>query len=411
MKFENMNIEQSIKDSINNLGFENPTEIQVETIPLIKKGHDVIGQSETGSGKTAAFGIPIVEKVEKGKGIQAIILAPTRELAKQISKDLESYSRLKQLYVQTVYGGVAIMPQVSGLRKADIVVGTPGRMMDHMRRGTIDTRNLKFFVLDEADKMIDMGFIEDIEEIERQVPKERQTLLFSATMSSRLEDIRNRFTNNPKKVKTRSKVSDDVLKQYYCDTDPRSKFSLLVHLINEEKPSLSLIFCNTRRTADEICMNLNSNRIDAMVLHGGLTQDKRERTLEAFHKGKIKILVATNVAARGLDIKDVSHVFNYNIPQDKEDYANRIGRTARAGKSGKAISLLCREDHEPFRRINRAFSYDVEKLVIKDFKNLPFKRSGPSRGGFRRGGFGNRSGNNRFGNSRFGRRRFGSRRF
>ncbi|MFH1473937.1 MAG: DEAD/DEAH box helicase [Candidatus Aenigmatarchaeota archaeon] len=411
MKFENMNIEQSIKDSLNNLGFENPTEIQVETIPLIKEGHDVIGQSETGSGKTAAFGIPIVDKVEKGKGIQAIILAPTRELAKQISKDLESYSRLKQLYVQTVYGGVAMMPQVSGLRKADIVVGTPGRMMDHMRRGTIDTRNLKFFVLDEADKMIDMGFIEDIEEIERQVPKERQTLLFSATMSSRLEDIRNRFTNNAKKIKTKNKVSDEVLKQYYCDTDPRSKFSLLVHLINEENPSLSIVFCNTRRTADEICMNLNSNKVDAMALHGGLTQDKRERTLEAFHKGKMRILVATNVAARGLDIKDVSHVFNYNIPQDKEDYANRIGRTARAGKSGKAISLLCREDHEPFRRINRAFSYDVEKLVIKDFKNLPFKRSGPSREGFRRGGFGNRAGNNRFGNSRFGGRRFGSRRF
>jgi superfamily II DNA/RNA helicase len=397
MKFENMNIEESIRGSLNELGFETPTKIQIETIPLIKQGHDVIGQSETGSGKTAAFGIPIVEGVEKGKGIQAIILAPTRELAKQIAKDLKSYSSLKQLYIQTVYGGVAIMPQVSGLRKAEIVVGTPGRMLDHMRRETIDTRNLKFFVLDEADKMIDMGFIEDIEEIEKQVPKKRQTLLFSATMSSRLEDIRDRFTKNPKKIKTRNKVREEVLKQYYCDIDPRSKFSLLVHLINKEKPSLSIVFCNTRRTANEIYNNLRFNKVDAMVLHGGLTQDKRERTLEAFHKGKVRILVATDVAARGLDIKDVSHVFNYNIPNDIDEYANRIGRTARAGKSGKAISLLSREDHNSFRKATQKFSYDVEKLVIQDFKRLLFRRSGPSRG--------------RFGNRRFGRRKFGGRRF
>jgi superfamily II DNA/RNA helicase len=402
MKFENMNIEESIRGSLNELGFETPTKIQIETIPLIKQGHDVIGQSETGSGKTAAFGIPIVEGVEKGKGIQAIILAPTRELAKQIAKDLKSYSSLKQLYIQTVYGGVAIMPQVSGLRKAEIVVGTPGRMLDHMRRETIDTRNLKFFVLDEADKMIDMGFIEDIEDIEKQMPKQRQTLLFSATMSPRLEDIRDRFTKNPKKIKTRNKVKEEFLKQFYCDIDSRNKFSLLVHLLNEEKPSLSIVFCNTRRTANEICSNLRFNKIDSMVLHGGLTQDKRERTLQDFHNGRIKILVATDVAGRGLDIKDVSHVFNYNIPKDIEEYANRIGRTARAGKSGKAISLLSKEDHGSFRKINDRFSYNIEKLVVKDFKRMSFKRSGPSRGRFN-----NRS----FGNNRFGRRSFRGRRF
>jgi superfamily II DNA/RNA helicase len=401
MNFENMNIEESIKGSLNKIGFESPTKIQEETIPLIKQGHDVIGQSETGSGKTAAFGIPIVDKVEKGKGIQALILAPTRELAKQISKDLQSFSSMKGLYIQTVYGGVAMMPQVSGLRKAEVVVATPGRMLDHMRRGTINTSNVSFFVLDEADKMIDMGFIEDIEMIEKQMPKERQTLLFSATMSPRLEDMRDRFTRNPKKIKTRNKVKEEFLKQYYCDIDPRNKFSLLVHLLNEEKPSLSIIFCNTRRTANEICSNLKFNKIHASVLHGGLTQDRREKTLEAFHRGEVKILVATDVAGRGLDIKNVSHVFNYNIPKDIEDYANRIGRTARAGKSGKAICLLSREDHGSFRKISNRYSYDVEKLVIKDFKRLPFKRSGPSRGRF---------GSSR-GNRRFGRRRFRGRRF
>ena len=399
MKFENMNIEESIRGSLNELGFVTPTKIQMETIPLIKQGYDVIGQSETGSGKTAAFGIPIVEVVEKGKGIQAIILAPTRELANQIAKDLGNYSSLKKLYIQTVYGGVAIMPQVTGLRKADIVVGTPGRMLDHMRRGTIDLRNLKFFVLDEADKMIDMGFIDDIKEIERQVPKKRQTLLFSATMSSRLEEIRDRFTKNPKKIKTRNKVREDVLRQFYCDIDPRNKFSLLVHLINEQNPSLSIVFCNTRRTANEVYNNLCFNKVNAMLLHGGLTQDKREKTLEDFHSGKVKVLVATDVAARGLDIQNVSHVFNYNIPQDIEDYANRIGRTARAGKSGKAITLLSREDHNSFRKVCSTFSYDVEKLAVKDFRKLPFKRSVTRR-------FGNRN----FGNRRFG-RRFGSRRF
>jgi len=374
MKFEDMRIETSIKDSLKNIGFKTPTEIQVETIPLIKKGYDVIGQSETGSGKTAAFGIPILEKVERGRGVQAIILAPTRELAKQISEDLKTYSRLKRLYIQTVYGGVSIKPQVSGLKVADIVVGTPGRMLDHMSRGTIKTRDVKFFVLDEADKMIDMGFVEDIEEIESKIPKKRQTLLFSATMPFRLKKIRDRFTKNAKKIKTRDKVNEDVLKQYYCDIDQRKKFSLLVHLIKKEQPPMAIIFCNTRKTVNEICMNLKQNKIKALFLHGGLTQAKREKTLEDFHKGKVNILVATNVASRGLDIKNVSHVFNYNIPQDIEDYTNRIGRTARAGKSGKAISLLSKDEHGYFRRIMNTFSYNVEKIEISHFDQLAFKK-------------------------------------
>jgi ATP-dependent RNA helicase DeaD len=375
MKFEDMNIEESILGSLNDIGFEQPTRIQSETIPIIKQGYDVIGQSETGSGKTAAFGIPLVEKVVKSGKIQALVLAPTRELALQIANDLTKYSRFKGLYIQTVYGGVSMGPQIFGLKKAEIVVGTPGRILDHMQRGNLDLSNLKIFVLDEADKMIDMGFIDDIGVIERNIPKNRQTLLFSATMPESLMRIREKFTKNAKKIKTETKVRDDFLRQYYCDIDYKRKFSLLVHLINQERPSLAIIFCNSRREADLVSRNLQCNGINATVLHGGLSQQRREEVMESFHKGIKRVLVATDVAGRGLDIKNVTHIFNYSIPKDAEEYTNRIGRTARAGESGKAISLLSREDHDSFRRIINNFSYDIKKMEVSDFRILPFNKS------------------------------------
>jgi len=386
MNFEDMNIEKSVLDSLNGIGFTTPTDIQTETIPIIKQGYDVIGQSKTGSGKTAAFGIPLVEKVSKNGGIQGLVLAPTRELAKQIAIEIEKFSRSKGLCVQTVYGGVSMGPQISGLRRCEIVVGTPGRIIDHMKRNTINARNVKMFILDEADRMIDMGFIEDIEEIERNIPKNRQTLLFSATMSEDLIGITRRFTRDAKRIRTKTTVSEKVLKQYYCDIDQQKKFSLLVHMISQEKPKLGIIFCNSRREVDAVSANLKDNGIDARALHGGLTQDKRERVMDSFYKGITKILVATDVAARGLDVKNVTHIFNYSIPRSAEDYVNRIGRTARAGESGKAISLLSREDHESFRKIMNRYDYDVSKIQAGNFKILPFKRSFSSEGrGFFRG--------------------------
>jgi ATP-dependent RNA helicase DeaD len=408
MKFEDMNIEESVLSSLNNIGFEKPTRIQYETIPIIKEGFDVIGQSETGSGKTAAFGIPLIEKVVKGNKIQALVLAPTRELSMQIANELVKFSRIKGLFIQTVYGGVSMEPQIYGLRKAEIVVGTPGRILDHMRRGTLDAKNLKIFVLDEADKMIDMGFVEDIEMIERNIPKDRQTLLFSATMPENLLRIRDRFTKNAKKIKTQIKVREDILKQYYYDIDQRSKFSLLVHLINEEKPELSIIFCNSRRDVDNITENLTRNQISAEALHGGLSQNRRENVMDGFRNGEIKVLVATDVAARGLDIKNVTHVFNYGIPKNAEDYANRIGRTARAGETGKAISLLSRDDHDSFRRIIRGFSYEIEKIQTPNFAFLQFFRSNYHE----KGRFMGRRTRNFHRSERFDRdRRFGNRRF
>jgi ATP-dependent RNA helicase DeaD len=374
MKFEDMNIEKSVLDSLNAMGLEKPTRIQLETMPLIKQCYDVIGQSETGSGKTVAFGIPLVEKVVKGKKAQALVLEPTRELAIQTASELMKFSRFKGLYIQTVYGGVSMGPQIHGLRKAEIVVGTPGRILDHMRRGNLDASNLKIFVLDEADKMIDMGFIEDIELIEQNIPEDRQTLLFSATMSDSLIGMRDRFTKNAKKIKTQTKLGEDVLRQYYCDVDYKMKFSLLVHLINQENPTLAIIFCNSRRDASAVARNLQYNSINAAELHGGLSQQRREEVIENFHKGMIKILVATDVAARGLDIKNVTHIFNFNIPKKAEDYTNRIGRTARAGESGKAISLLSRDEHDSFRRIIRIFSYNIENMEVQNFRILPFRK-------------------------------------
>ncbi len=395
MKFEDLNIDSNVLGAIYDMGYEKPTKIQYETIPLIKQGHDVIGQSETGSGKTAAFGIPMIERVDKGRGLQAMVLAPTRELALQIAGELKKFSKRKGLFVQTVYGGVAMGPQVSGLRKAEIVVGTPGRVMDHMRRGTLRTDIIRIFVLDEADKMINMGFVEDIEFVARSLPKDRQTLLFSATMPSALMRIRDRFTRDAKKIRTANKVQDNMLKQYYCDVDRAKKFSLLVHLIDKENPELGIIFCNSRRDVDSISSNLKSNNINAGSLHGGMTQARREKVMDMFHNGRFRFLVATDVAARGLDINDVSHIFNYSIPKYSEEYTNRIGRTARAGKTGKAISLLCRDDHPSFSRIIRLFDYEIEKMHVGQFRRVPFRR-GVRRPDMYSGRFGGRRGR-RFG--------------
>jgi ATP-dependent RNA helicase DeaD len=326
-------------------------------------------------------------------------------LSIQIASELKKFSSKKGLFIQEVYGGVSMVPQLSGLRRAEIVVGTPGRVLDHMARGTLDASNLKIFVLDEADKMIDMGFIEDIMEIESHITKDRQTLLFSATMPHSLTNITDRFTRNAKKIRTETKVRDDFLKQFYVDVHQENKFSLLVHLINEEKPTLSIIFCNSRREVDAVAKNLRNNNILADALHGGLTQARRERVMEDFHNGEIRILVATDVASRGLDVKNVTHIFNYGVPKFAEDYMNRIGRTARAGESGKAISLIMHDDHNAFRKIIHSFDFDIQKVFVSEYKTLPFERSE------RREMYGGR-GSGRFGSGRFGSSgRFGNRRF
>lgn len=370
-----MGIQDEILMSIGAMGLKEPTRIQSEAIPLIKGGYDVIGQSETGSGKTAAFGIPLVEKVVKGKPGQALILLPTRELALQISESLAKYSAAKGLRVVCVYGGAAMGPQISGLRHSEIIVGTPGRVLDLMGQGHLRTANVHTFVLDEADKMVDMGFIDDVAEIAEHLPEERQTLLFAATMPEGLEEVIARFTRDPKKIRTEIKVKEDLLEQYYCNVERKMRFSLLVRLFKDELPKNAIVFCNSRREVESLAKNLNKVGIAAVAIHGGLSQSRRESVIDSFHRGRISVLVATDVAARGLDFKNVSHVFNYSIPKNSEDYVNRIGRTARAGERGKAISLLTTEDYGFFRRIVNLYEFSVQEIEYGDLERLPFMTS------------------------------------
>lgn len=395
-------LQPDIEKVLKELGYIEFTEIQEKTIPLIQQGKDVIGQSMTGSGKTAAFGLPILEKITHMQGLQVLILVPTRELCNQDAKEMRKFARYKKMNIVEIYGGVSIEPQIHGVRTADIVVGTPGRILDHLQRGTVSFAKVKILVLDEADKMFEMGFIEDIHKIISQVPKQRQTLLFSATVSEQVHEIARNYMHNPERVKVQSYVEKGRLVQQYYDVDPKDKFSLLVHLIKKHMRGLVMVFCATRHMVDALSKNLSKQGIQAMPLHGGLTQNKRKTVLDMFHANKLDVLVASDVAARGLDIKNVSHIVNYDIPKTSQEYIHRIGRTARAGSEGKVVSLLAYQDHDNFRRVLEDRSLIVEKLECPTFERLHFER--PQRGfrprpwqqgrqqGQRRFGQGNRNG-------------------
>jgi ATP-dependent RNA helicase DeaD len=378
MKFHDLSIDSRIKKALDENKFIDMTEIQADSIPACLEGKDVIAQAMTGSGKTAAFGVPVCEKIEKGRGIQAAIIGPTRELVNQVSEEMQKFGKYKQLSVATIFGGVSMEPQFLQLKHAEIVVATPGRMLDHMQRGTMKIDKIKILVLDEADRMLDMGFIDDIRKIISHTPASRQTLLFSATMPPEIIDIARHFMKNPVKIKGKQFVSSHLLKHYYYDIRPEEKLSLLEYLIKNEKPHLAIVFCGTRGTTDFVSRNLQSAGVEAKAIHGGLTQAGRMDVLKGFHRGKPHILVATDVAARGLDIKNVSHIFNYNLPKTLEDYTHRIGRTARFGKEGKTISLLSKEDHPFFSKIMAKI--DVQKANIpKDFRPRIFVSRQPQR--------------------------------
>ncbi|MBT5022689.1 DEAD/DEAH box helicase [Candidatus Woesearchaeota archaeon] len=396
MTFEKLNVNKEIVKALTELEIIEPTQIQELTIPLIQQGQDVIGMSKTGSGKTASFGVPLLEKVIPNQGVQVLIIAPTRELAVQISNELKKFGKYMKIKVATIFGGVAIGPQMEALTKSEIVVGTPGRLLDHLQRTTLDLSKTKHVVLDEADKMVDMGFIEDINLILSNTPKNKQMILFGATISNEIERIKQQHMNDPKTAKAESRVQDDLLEQYYYNIESREKFSLLVHLLKKENIQRAIIFCSARTTVDIVARNLKNAGINAESIHGKITQNKRLEAIEQFNKGQQKILVASAVAARGLDIKDVTHVFNYDLPQDPQEYIHRIGRTARAGESGKAITLLCDRDFESFNAILGKYSVNVQLLPKEDFKKVRFEvgrrndRSGPGRfghSGNRSGGF------------------------
>ncbi|MBI5061762.1 MAG: DEAD/DEAH box helicase [Candidatus Aenigmarchaeota archaeon] len=353
MKYSEMKVEEHILKAITDLGFDEPTEIQ-------------------------DFGIPIIEKIVDGASIQALIVAPTRELAEQISRNLKEYSKYRKTHVAIVYGGVGYEQQIFNIRKAEIVVGTPGRLLDHLRNGNLFLNYVKTVVLDEADKMFEMGFIEDVQEILSHTPKNRQTLMFSATVSYEIQKLIETQMKSPALIKTKEYVEKSLLKQVFYDVPREQKFSLLVHLIQKENPTLGIVFCATRRQVDFVSRNLYRNGVNSMPLHGGLSQAKRNSIMDDFRAGKLHILVASDVAARGLDIKNVSHIFNFSIPKTPKEYIHRIGRTARMGMSGIAVNLLDQADYDNFNRVLEDHTIQVEQLPLPNFKRLAFITQRPS---------------------------------
>jgi ATP-dependent RNA helicase DeaD len=354
--------------------FSSPTEIQEKTIPPILKGLDVIGGSETGSGKTLAFSIGIIQNTEIGKGIQSLVLTPTRELAEQIAQVFRKFSKHKNLEVVFIYGGVSISKQIEKLKTADMVVGTPGRILDHLGRRTINLRNIKTLVIDEADRMFDMGFLEDVQRIIRSCPRNRQTLLFSATITGEVQHLCKKHMKNPVKITTKSYVDPKKLKQVYYDVPPHLKFSLLVHLLKKEKRGLVMVFCNSRKSVNFVSRNLKRVGIEAQPIHGGFAQNRRSRTMHKFNSMKIGVLVCTDVAARGLDIKGVSHIYNYEIPRESKQYLHRIGRTARAGKEGIAVNILSQAGHADFTHILQDYDINIARKKTPQLEVVEVKK-------------------------------------
>ncbi len=372
MKFEELKIKTEIVTALNEMDITEPTDIQNKSIPVIKAGSDIIGISKTGSGKTLAFSVEILEKIEPGKGIQALVVVPVRELAEQVAKEIRKFGKYLKPDVAVIYGGVSLAPQTEHLRRADIVVGTPGRLLDHLNRNSLNLSKVKIVVLDEADKMASMGFIQDIEKILHATPKTRQTLLFGVTIDQDIAKIRDRYMKHPAVIKSDAHVASENLPQFYYDVDMKEKFSLLVHLIKKEQPKLAIVFCSTIRNAEVVAKNLFKQNIDARVMHGKMSQHGRLKVLEGFHRGVPHILVATAVAARGFDVKGVSHVFNYDLSQNPEEYVHQIGRTARAGGSGKAITLLSQKDHVTFNLVLKKYPVKISKLPHENFARIPF---------------------------------------
>ncbi|WP_017380024.1 DEAD/DEAH box helicase [Paenisporosarcina sp. TG-14] len=341
--FSELNISASTLKSVKRMGFEEATPIQEGTIKFGMEGRDIIGQAQTGTGKTAAFGIPLIEKIDpKNSNIQGLIIAPTRELAIQVSEEIYKLGQDKRVKILSVYGGQEIGRQIRALKNnPHVIVGTPGRLLDHINRRTLKLDNVQTLILDEADEMLNMGFIEDITKILESVPEDRQTLLFSATMPTAIRKIAEKFMKTPEIVKIQSKeMTVENIEQFYVQSQEREKFDILSRVLNVHQPELAIIFGRTKRRVDELSHALSIRGYIAEGIHGDLSQAKRMSVLKQFKENKIDILVATDVAARGLDITGVTHVYNYDIPQDPESYVHRIGRTGRAGKSGVAVTFV-----------------------------------------------------------------------
>ncbi|GHT40707.1 RNA helicase [Endomicrobiia bacterium] len=368
LKFDKLNLSSEIIKAILDLGFEEATPIQSLAIPKMMSGIDIIGQAQTGTGKTAAFGIPILEKVDvKKKAVQAIILCPTRELAIQVAEELKLFSKYKRdLSIVPVYGGQLINRQITALsRGVQIVIGTPGRVIDHLERKTLKLDSASIVVLDEADEMLNMGFRDDIERILRNMPEERQTVFFSATMPKEFLFLTKKYQRHPEIIRIISEQSAvPLIEQYYFDVREHQKFEALRSCLDMYDPKLSLVFCNTKKRVDEVTSSLQAIGYYADAIHGDMNQAQRDRVMTKFRSGAIKLLVATDVAARGIDVDDISMVFNYDIPKDDEDYVHRIGRTGRAGKTGKAYSFASGRDNYKLMDIQKYTKANIKRIQV-----------------------------------------------
>lgn len=356
-RFEDLGLCPEIMKAVKNMGFEEASPIQAKAIPAMLEGKDIIGQAQTGTGKTAAFGIPLLEKIDpKNKKLQAIVLCPTRELAIQVAEEIRNLAKyMHAIKVLPIYGGQEIVKQIRSLKSGtQLIIGTPGRVMDHMRRKTVKMENIHTVVLDEADEMLNMGFREDIETILEGVPEERQTVLFSATMPKPILDITKRFQKNAELIKvTKKELTVPNIEQFYYEVKPKNKEEVLSRLLDIYNPKLSVIFCNTKKQVDLLVNGLLGRGYFAAGLHGDMKQAQRDRVMEGFRKGKTEILVATDVAARGIDVEEVEAVFNYDLPQDDEYYVHRIGRTGRAGRVGRSFSFVTGKEVYKLKEIQR----------------------------------------------------------
>lgn len=371
LRFEEMQLSEGIKRAVKDMGFEEASPIQTQAIPILLEGKDIIGQAQTGTGKTAAFGIPLLEMCNpQDKTVQALILCPTRELSIQVSEEISRLGKyMKGLSVVPIYGGQPIDRQIKALKKGvQIVVGTPGRVIDHINRRTLKTGNVKFMVLDEADEMFDMGFRDDIELVMNTLSEERQTIFFSATMPPEIRRFASKYQTNPEFIKVVHKeLTVPKVEQVYFELKSHMKTEILSRLIDIHNPKLTIVFCNTKKKVDELTSDLQARGYSSDGLHGDLKQSQRDTVMGKFRKGTIDILVATDVAARGLDVDDIDMVINYDMPQDEEYYVHRIGRTARAGREGKAYSFVSGREIYKLKDVQR---YTNTKIERKDLPTL-----------------------------------------
>jgi ATP-dependent RNA helicase DeaD len=370
--FEDFSLSSGILRGLEDLGFESLFPIQAQAILPSLKGKDVIGQARTGTGKTAAFGVPMVERTDpKTKSVQGLVLVPTRELAVQVANNIQLFAKYTKIRVLPVYGGEPIQRQIRGLtRGIHIVVGTPGRLIDLLKRCILNLSSVKMVVLDEADRMLDMGFIDDIEYILKRTPSSRQTSLFSATIDQTVMSVCNKYMKNPEKILvSKDEIALPQIKQYYMVVNSRSKYGALLDILREKNVNRAIIFCKTRRGTSALSEKLNRKGFNVQALHAGFTQPQRDRAINSFRDGRLKILVATDVAARGLDIQGITHIINYDVPLEALVYFHRIGRTARMEQEGTAITLVGYGELSYFN--------DIKALTKTNIKEIPFEQDSP----------------------------------